>query len=231
VAFTGHVPGRQDPPPAADEPQPGLGHRIEKVLRAAQREADEIRENAELDADALLSRARAEVEAEDLRRHRLWADREAAVGEAERQSTDGLAAARQQAAELLAAAEQEAQCIRGHAHNRAHEIRTAAEQAAERHLQQAHAEVERLGRVRDATRADLNRLIRALSGMRDALAYELDPRAAAPRTGADPIPRPRGPASPPGPSDNGASPGRPGLGNDPGDYRRSRAAAPDPDTG
>jgi hypothetical protein len=173
---------------------------MEKVLRAAQREADEIRENAELDADALLSRARteAEAEAEDLRRHRLWADREAAVGEAERQSTDGLAAARQQ--------------------------------AADQHLQQAHAEVERLGRVRDATRADLNRLIRALSGMRDALAYELDPRAAAPCTGADPIPTPRGPASPPGPSDNGASPGRPGLGNRPGDYRRSRAAAPDPES-
>ncbi len=202
---------------------------MEKVLRAAQREAAEIVANAEQDAAALLSRARLEAEAEDHLRRQGWVEREQAVAEAVRSGAEEVAAAQRQAAEIRDAVELEAQRVRGHAHNRAAEIAAAAEEAAAERVQQARLEVERLERVREAARADLDRVVRTLGGMRDALAYELEARPAPPAEPAaasdttgpgphSPIPQQR------------ASIGA-GIGNRPGDFRRARTAGivPDPE--
>jgi hypothetical protein len=205
----------EDSPPTSN---PGFGLRMEKVLRAAQREAAEIIANAEQDAAALMSRVRIDVEAEDRKRRQDWVERERAVAEAVRSGAEEVAAAHRQATEIVDAAEHEAQRIRGHAHNRAAEINAAAEAAAEEQVRLGQLEVERLERVRDAARADLERLVRTMGGMRDALAYELETR-----------PAPEAPA--PGPPHRPGPPAG-GIGNRPGDFRRARTAGivsdPDP---
>ena len=225
MAFTEPVSSPEDLPPTTNS---GFGLRMEKVLRAAQREAAEIVASAEQDAASLLSRARLDAEAEDRKQRQAWADRERAVAEAVRVGAEQVAVAQRQATEILEAVESEAQRIRGHAHNRAAEIQAAAEEAAAETVQQARLEVERLERVRDASRADLDRVLRTLGGMRDALAYELEARPGDPSPAAplsrnppyqNPVPQPR---------DRGI-----GIGTRPGDFRRARTAGivPDPESG
>jgi hypothetical protein len=118
--------------------------------------------------------AHTELDAHERERCRDWQAREAAVVEAEARAAAELAAAHQHAAELHAQADREAQLIRGHAHNRAQQITAAAEQAAAQKVAQAGAEVERLQRLRESTRAEIQRLLRTLDGIRDALAYDLE---------------------------------------------------------
>ena len=196
---------------------------MEKVLRAAQREAAEIIASAAQDAASLLSRTRLDAEAEDRERRQVWADRERAVAEAVRAGAEQVAVAERQATEILEAVELEAQRIRGHAHSRAAEIQAAAEESAAESVRQARLEVERLERVRDASRADLDRVVRTLGGMRDALAYELEARPGDPSRATpmaqNPVPQPR---------DRGI-----GIGTRPGDFRRARTAGivPDPESG
>ncbi len=207
----------EDSPPTTNA---GFGLRMEKMLRAAQSEAAEIVANAEQDAAGLLSRARLDAEAEDRQRRQGWVERERAVAEAVRAGAEEVASTQRQAAENLKAVELEAQRIRGH--NRAAEISAAAEAAAAETVRQARLEVERLERVRDAARADLDRVMRTLGGMRDALAYELESRPAEPApapAAQQPVPQPR--------AGRGA-----GIGNRPGDFRRARTAGivPDPET-
>jgi hypothetical protein len=165
VAFTEPVSSPENVPPTTNS---GFGLRMEKVLRAAQREAAEIIASAQQDAASLLSRSRLDAEAEDRERRQGWA-----------------------AAETV---------------------------------RQGRLEVERLERVRDASRADLDRVVRTLGGMRDALAYELearpgDPSHAAPQApgSSNSLPQPRGI----------------GIGTRPGDFRRARTAGivPDPESG
>jgi hypothetical protein len=197
---------------------------MEKVLRAAQREAAEIIASAEHDAAALLSRSRVDAEAEDRERRQVWADRERAVADAVRGAAEQVAMAQRQATEILEAAELEAQRIRGRAHNRAAEIQVAAEAAAAETVQQARLEVERLERVRDASRADLDRVVRTLGGMRDALAYEMEARPGDPAHAAPPARASQ---------DSLAQPRGIGIGTRPGDFRRARTAGivPDPESG
>ena len=230
MTFTEPVSMPEDSPPTTNS---GFGLRMEKVLRAAQREAAEIVGNAEQDAAALLSRARMEAENEDRRRRQGWAEREQAVADAVRAGAEEVAAAQRQAVEIRDAVELEAQRIRGHAHNRAAEISAAAEEAAAEAVRQGRLEVERLERVREAARADLDRVMRTLGGMRDALAYELETR---PAPGAGPTAFAAGPQSPapqqapvPQPRVGHGT----GIGNRPGDFRRARTAGivPDPETG
>ena len=225
VAFTEPVSSPEDVPPTTSS---GFGLRMEKVLRAAQREAAEIIASAEQDAAALLSRTRLDAEAESRERRQAWADRERAVAEAVRAGAEQVAVAQRQATENLEAVELEAQRIRGHAHNRAAEIQAAAEEAAAETVRQARLEVERLERVRDASRADLDRVVRTLGGMRDALAYELEARPGDPSHPTSRSQNPQHQNPVPQPRDGGI-----GIGTRPGDFRRARTAGivPDPESG
>ena len=82
--------------------------------------------------------------------------------------------AHEQAVQLVEAAENEAQSIRGQAHLQAREINQAAEESIEQLRRNAAQELDRLTKLRDTTRAEIQRLLRSLDGVRDALAYELD---------------------------------------------------------
>ena len=127
---------------------------MERLLRAAEQEAAQIREAAERRAAALLTEAHAEIARHEQDRRREWQEREAAVAAAQERSTIELAAACEQAAQLAEAAEEEAQRIRDQAHLRAREASDAAEQAIEHARRDAAQELERLTQLRDATRAE-----------------------------------------------------------------------------
>ena len=75
-----------------------LGAHLDRLLRAAEHEATEIREVAERRAAALLTEAHAEIARHEQDRRRAWQEREAALVAAEQRSADELAAARDQAA-------------------------------------------------------------------------------------------------------------------------------------
>src|SRR6476659_5775540 len=126
----------------------GLGARLERLLRAAEQEAAEIREAAQRRAAALLTEAHAEVARHEQDRRRAWQEREAALVAAEQRSADELAAARDQAAQLVTAADQEAQGILGRARRRAEEISVAAAKTIERGRRDAVHELERLVELR-----------------------------------------------------------------------------------
>ena len=167
---------RPQPPHTSSQPagDGGLGARLERLLRAAEQEAAQIREPAERRAAALLAEAHVEIARHEQERRREWQEREAAVAVAEERSTVELAAACEQAAQLTQAAEEEAQRIRDRAHLRAREASDAAERAIEHARRDAPQELERLTQLRDATRAEIRRLLRSLDGVREALAYEMD---------------------------------------------------------
>ena len=224
----------------------GFGLRMEKMLRAAEREAAEIRANAEQDAAGIVSRARLEAEVEDRERRQGWMERERTVADAVRAGAEQVGAAQRQAAEIMETVELEAQRIRGHAHNRAKEISAAAEEAAAATVRRAQLEVERLERVQAAARGDLDRVMRTLGGMRDALAYELEsqppqreagqreagPREPVQRDGGPPAPGQQVPPAQTPPSQAPVPQPRGGaLGGRPGDFRRARTAGivPDPE--
>ncbi|HEY0813777.1 MAG TPA: hypothetical protein VGE11_10905 [Pseudonocardia sp.] len=156
----------------------GPGRRMEKLLRAAEEEAKEIRAQATREVAAVLARARADAEQEQDEHRARWAQREAAIADAERAMAAAAAEAQQQVRALLEVAERDAQHIRREAHDWAEQTRLYAEHTAAQRTEQARAAVERLVGVQAEVRADLERLMRTLSGVRDALAYEL--RAGAP---------------------------------------------------
>jgi hypothetical protein len=151
-----------------------LGAHLDRLLRAAEHEATEIREVAERRAAALLTEAHAEIARHEQDRRRAWQEREVALLAAEQRSADELAAARDQAAQLVTAADQEAQGILGRARRRAEEISVAAAKTIDRGRRDAAQELERLVELRDAARAEVQRLLRSLDGLREALTYELD---------------------------------------------------------
>ena len=152
----------------------GWGAHLDRLLRAAEHEATEIREVAERRAAALLTEAHAEIARQEQDRRRAWQEREAALVAAEQRLADELAAARDQAVQLVTAANQEAQGILGRARRRAEEISVAAAKTIERGRRDAVHELERLVELRDAARAEVQRLLRSLDGLREALTYELD---------------------------------------------------------
>lgn len=140
----------------------GLGSHLDRLLRAAEQEAEQVREAADRRAAALLTEAHAEITRHEHERSRSWDDREAAVAAAEERVAAALTTAHEEAAQLVAAAHAEAHRVRSRAQLQAREITEAAEQ-----------EAERLVLLRDSTRAEIQRLFRTLDGIRDALAYEL----------------------------------------------------------
>ena len=152
----------------------GLGAHLDRLLRAAEHEATEIREVAQRRAAALLTEAQAEIARHEQDRRRAWQEREAALLAAEQRSADELAAARDQAAQLVTAADQEAEGILGRACRRAEEISVVAAKTVDRGRRDAAQELERLVELRDAARAEVQRLLRSLDGLREALTYELD---------------------------------------------------------
>ncbi len=164
--------------------QAGPGRRMEKLLRAAEEEAQQIRAQASREVAAVLSRARTEAQEEQDELRTRWAQREAAVAETERAIGAAVTEAQQQVRGLLEAAERDAQHIRREAHERAEQMRLYAEHAAGQRSEQARAGVDRLVALQTEVRADLERLLRTLGGVRDALAYELRAGAPAP-TGED----------------------------------------------
>jgi hypothetical protein len=137
----------------------GFGVHLDRLLRAAEEEAAEIRRMAEQAAAALLTQAHIEIDRHEREQRDRWDEREAAVAAAEKRATDEWTAARQAAAALLAdttaQVEDEAQRIRGHAFNRAKEIAEQAEQAAAETTRLAAEEVKRLHEVRDSARAEI----------------------------------------------------------------------------
>ena len=152
----------------------GLGAHLDRLLRAAEHEATEIREVAQRRAASLLTEAQAEIARHEQDRRRAWQEREAALLAAEQRSADELAAARDQAAQLVTAADQEAEGILGRACRRAEEISVVAAKTVDRGRRDAAQELERLVELRDAARAEVQRLLRSLDGLREALTYELD---------------------------------------------------------
>jgi len=155
---------------SAPSDEGALGARLDRLMRAAEQEAVQIREAAERRAAALLT----EIDRHEQDRRREWREREAAVASAERRAVDELAEAREQAERLVEAAEDEAERIRGRARLQAREIGDAAEESIEHLRRDAERELERFTQLRDAAKAEIQRLLRSLDGVRDALAYELD---------------------------------------------------------
>lgn len=178
-----HAGGHGGDAVAAQSPTPvsspsgdgGLGPRLDRLLRAAEQEALQVRESAERRAGALLTEAHAEIARHEQDRRQEWQERQAVLAAAEHRGAVEMTAAREQAAQLVAAAESEAQHIRGRALLQAREISDAAEQDIEQRHREAAAELDRLTRLRDVTRAEIMRLLRTLDGIREALAYDLDP--------------------------------------------------------
>jgi hypothetical protein len=173
----------------------GPGRRMEKLLRAAEEEAQEIRAQAAREVAAVLARARSEAQDEQDEMRARWAQREAAVADTERAIAAAVADAQQQVRSLLETAERDAQHIRREAHERAEQMRLYAENAATQRSEQARAGVDRLVGIQTEVRADLERLMRTLGGVRDALAYELRAGAPAPSASASADDSPTSPAS------------------------------------
>jgi hypothetical protein len=175
---------------SAESPHRFVEHRLDKILRAAEDEARDIRATAERATTALLQQAHIEIANREHAQQSEREQRESVLTEAEQQAAAAVAAAHEKARALISDAERDAALIRGHAHNRAQEIIGAAENAASEMTRNAVARVERLTRLREDTRADISRLLRTVDGVRNALAYELDAAAAG--------------SPPPGPDDHRA---------------------------
>ena len=133
----------------------GWGAHLDRLLRAAEHEATEIREVAERRAAVLLTEAHAEIARHEQDRRRAWQEREVALLAAEQRSADELTAARDQAAQLVTAADQEAQGILGRARRRAEEISVAAAKTIDRGRRDAAQE---LGRLRGDAHAPPRRV-------------------------------------------------------------------------
>jgi cell division septum initiation protein DivIVA len=192
---------RESAEPAAEGPDrpvtagSGVGHRLEALLAAAEREAAEIRELAEAHAAALLTQAHAELDRHDHDQQQRWRQRDSALIDRERRLGAAETAAREQAAEVLGAAEHQARTILAEARLEARAITDTAREEAGQRLARSRAECERLERRREHAHAEIARLLRTLDGLRTALAYELntdhttDPDQPAEPGGADPAPQ------------------------------------------
>lgn len=157
--------------PAADSD--GFGMRAEKLLRLAEREADEIRTGASRESVALLERARVEAE-----RHRHASEQEviqrlhaldeqerrsgAQLAERERVAEQAVAVAREEAERLQVIAAEAASRVRAEAGAEAERIRDGARAEAERMLATARDELDRLHQVHAGVHEQLDRLRRAI---------------------------------------------------------------------
>lgn len=168
---TAPAPGRPGPTgpdrAARGDGDEGFGLRVERMLREAEREAEQERDAAARQAADILARAHAEAESHRREVERALAERLAALddetirrdrelAEREREVGERLAAARSEAAEITSAAEAEAA-------RRAREMLEHAGREAAARRDRTNREVERLTGVRDGVHAELVRLRRDLA--------------------------------------------------------------------
>ena len=162
---------RPQPAPAAED---GFGFRAEKLIRLAEQEAAEVRDNANREAAALLEKARTEaeqhrheVEQKLIARGSLMeqqaSQRSAELAEREQQIADQLTAAREQADQIQDAASRTAERLREESEAAAAQTRERAERAARLVQERAEQEVARLGGVQADVRSELARLAEVLS--------------------------------------------------------------------
>ncbi|GAA1863736.1 hypothetical protein GCM10009836_50100 [Pseudonocardia ailaonensis] len=161
-------------PPQAAAAEEGFGFRAEKLLRLAEQEAGEVRDNANRESAAILEKARTEaeqhrheVEQKLIARGSLLeqqaAQRTAELAEREQQITDQLGAAREQADQVHEAAARAADRLRQESEAAAEQTRERAERAARNVQERAEQEVARLGGIQTDVRAELARLAEVLS--------------------------------------------------------------------
>ena len=158
---------RSRPAPAAAEE--GFGFRAERLLRMAEQEAADVRDNASRESTAIVEKARTEAEQH---RHEVEqgliaraslmeqqaAQRASELADREQQIADQLAAAREQADELHTAAARAADRLRAESETAAEQTRVRAEQTAARVQEKAAQEVARLTGVQADVRSELGRL-------------------------------------------------------------------------
>lgn len=151
-----------------------FGFRAEKLLRIAEQEATEMRNNASRESSTILEKARTDAE-----KHRHDVEqtlisraslleqqatqRSAELQEREQQIADQLEAARQQAERLHTAAEQAALRLRKEAEAAADEARQRAEVDITRQRDQSTQELTRLSGLHSDVRSELTRLTQVLN--------------------------------------------------------------------
>jgi len=159
---------------AAAPQEDGFGLRAEKLLRLAEQEAAEVRNQASADSTAIVEQARNEAEKhrheieQELITRASAAEQQAARRSAELQDreqhiADQLNSARDQADQLHATAARAADRLREEAVAAAEETTLRAESAAKRLVGQATQEVTRLTTLQDGIRSELQRLAEMLS--------------------------------------------------------------------
>jgi cell division septum initiation protein DivIVA len=169
---------RQTTPPvaAADDPAAGqgFGYRAEKLLRAVEAEAAEVRTNAAREVTALLERAREDAEThrhkaeQQLINRRVSLDQEAAQRAVELESRmRDIAAqaesAREESEKMVAHAREQSDQLRKQAQARVEHDRLMAENVIrERHVA-AERELARLRGLHTEVRAQLARMLEALA--------------------------------------------------------------------
>jgi cell division septum initiation protein DivIVA len=161
---------------AVDDGHAGFGGRIEKMLRIAEREADELRKDARREAAEILQQARSQAQA---REYEL--DKTLAAGQAEldqraaglrrdlqahqKAMTEELTAAREHANSVRDEAAANATAVLTKAQDQARATLLAAENAAEQHHDWIHNSIDRLVSNRDGLSAQLIRLREALANI------------------------------------------------------------------
>jgi cell division septum initiation protein DivIVA len=169
---------QQAPPPPVVTEDPaaghGFGYRAEKLLRAVEAEAAEVRSNAAREVTALLERAREDAEAhrhkaeQQLINRRVALDQEAAQHAVEldahlRDIAAQAESAREESEKMVAHAREQSDQLRKQAQARVEHDRLMAENVIrERHVT-AERELARLGGLHADVRAQLARMLDALA--------------------------------------------------------------------
>ena len=169
-------PDEQAPSTAAvSEPdQTGFGYRVERLLRAAEDEANEVRSRAAREATAVLERAREDAETH---RHHVeqnliartaaleeeGARRDTELHRREYEVEERIASAREESNRMLAEVRLESDRLRQEAADQVARERTAAEEQEQERRVRAERELDRLRGMHDEVRAQLARLLEALA--------------------------------------------------------------------
>jgi cell division septum initiation protein DivIVA len=137
----------------------GYGYRMEKLMRAAEREAEQERATAAEEAAALIEQAKVDAAHQLHDAERELRARATALDERERELAQGNHA---EAARILEAANLRADAILTEARGRADHERWQAEGSISRRRAEAGGELDRLILMRDTVRNELARLLNSL---------------------------------------------------------------------
>jgi hypothetical protein len=171
--------------------QDGFGYRAERILRAADNEASQLRKAAAQEAAVLLERARANAERQrheaeqQLIRRMAQLDSEAgqrmaAIQEREQAAAATIKNARRDAEEIRATADRSAVALKKDAEAKANEVRLEVDRYAREEKQTAQREVSRLASIAEDTRAELARLHSILGAELDSATDEAEPQKVVP---------------------------------------------------